>query len=239
MSAFKPTDEQLFDYFIREADPEMARKIKAYLEGHPLEASKLGEYAEIQTSFQNLPLTSPSEVVLARVREQARVHLKKSLWQQIGDYVFARQNLSYALMICLVAALSIVVAQLRSEGPIQIAANTRSAKNKLSDEERLATQIKDDTIKAGGSALDLAITGDDTVTVLDNQYALGKEQFTKGLYQDAVQSFQKIIAADPLFAKRIELYTYWIQSLDKLGQTEKAKTVRAALEKVLKEEPVK
>lgn len=236
MSAFKPTDEQLFDYFIRAADPEMSRKVKAYLEGHPLAARKLGEYAEIQTSFQNFPLTSPCEGILGKVRAQARVHLKKSLWQQIGDYVFARQNLSYALMICLVAALSIVVAQLRSEGPIQIAANTRSAKNMLSDEERLATTRQDDTTKVGGSALDLAITGDDTVTVLDNRYALGKEQFSKGLYQDAAVSFEKVLAADPLFAKRIELYSYWIQSLDKLGQTEKAKTVRAALEQILKEE---
>jgi hypothetical protein len=115
----------------------------------------------------------------------------------------------------------------------------KSAKTQFVDEEHLASKIQDDTFKAGGKDIDLSLNGDSTVTVLDNQYALGKDQFAKGLYQDAATSFEKIIAANPLFTKRIELYSYWIQSLDKLGSTEKAKAVRAALDKVLKEEPVK
>lgn len=242
MSTFKPTEDQVFAYYLRETDPVLSRQIRDYLAAHPDEAERLDEYHRVVSSFRSFELESPSDDVLARVSAQARVHLKKSLWQSVSEVLFARQRVAYGLAAVLVLAIGFSIHDMNQGVQPQFAAVTKTANNSGSgtspDGTVMATHKAGDTNAGTGSLTGSLPTGGLTAEELREvnlKYAQAKDLMTKGLFVEASQIFEQVIKKHPRFDLRIELYSNWIQCLDKMGQVDNAKLRRQELAKILQE----
>lgn len=243
MSTFKPTDEQLFDFFLRETDPVETQQIREYLKSHPEDAEILDEYHRVSSSFRSFPLESPAEDVLEQVRHQARVHLKKSFWHTITEFLQVRPQLAYGSAMVLVLALGISLYQLRDGTQTQFAALTKSASNSIAngqDPQALAShKNQDNSGQAGTGILPLDVSKvvltPEEIESLNLKYAQAKDLMAKSLFIEAATIFENIVTTYPDFAQRVELYSSWIECLDKTGQKESAKLRRTELAKILRE----
>lgn len=242
MNAFKPTDEQLFDFYLRESDPVLSQQIREYLKAHPDDAETLDEYHRVATSFHAFPLESPSADILEKVRLQAREHLKKSFWHSLAAALFGQQRLAYGVAAVLVLAIGVYINDMRQGAQQQFAAVTKSASTTLpssQDPQALASHKNQDATQVSTGALPSYIpSGEITAEQLKDinlKYAQAKDLMTRKLYNEAATLLEQIIVQHPRFEQRIELYSNWIQCLDLTGQTDAAKLRRQELAKILQE----
>lgn len=114
----------------------------------------------------------------------------------------------------------------------QMAALTRSADGITSIS---ATSLSAPTEHKGAVAMPLA----DAVSETLADYSAATEVYRQGNYLAASDAFSKIMAAEPAFPKRRELYTLWVESLKKLGKFDLAEKKQAVLEEIIRSEGTK
>jgi anti-sigma factor RsiW len=222
-----PTDEQIFDYFLGKTPPDVSRHISAYLASNPSKARELKEWADLEIAFEEFPLKTPSELVLNRVRDRAREvgRPQANTWltRIKAAFTFREMALSFGL-VAAVALLVVIRADLQTNS--QNLAMTDSNNGS----QLLAMNADNSTVNLSNSATNKAAE----TTLLDYKKSL--ELFQSGDFTKASDGFSQIMVQSPNFEKRKELYTYWVETLKKLGQFELAEKKQLILEQIAVEE---
>lgn len=217
-----PTEEQIFDYFLGKASPDMSRQVSAYLKANPGKARELKEWADLEASFKEFPLQTPSELVLNKVRDRAREFGRPQVdtWPARVKAAFTFREM--ALSFGLVAALALtVVMRMDFQTDSQNVAVTASDNGS----QLLAMHANN-----GATNPINAINKATEIALLDYKKALDFLQ--DGDFAKASDGFSQIMAQNPNFEKRKELYTYWVEILKKLNQFELAEKKQLLLEQM-------
>jgi len=229
MENFKPTEEQLFDYHLGMADPELTRQIDTYMQSHPEAKAQLQEFSQIEAGFQDFPLSEPSDQVLQRVRDRAYSEVQPGFFNFLKHTVVPRR-LAWAMMIFVVVGLSFALNELRKTDPYSPGlASTPVAISTNGD------ALENGAANFSGTLTEMALQP----VQIDKENAKIFQDFTKALsfyhqsrFKEANDLFQEIVATNPRFDKRVELYTFWIKTLDKMGDSQLANQKRLELQKI-------
>jgi len=226
----KPTDDQLFDYHLGLCEPAERLVLEAYLKTDPEAQAKLADYATLEKRVATLPLPGPPEHVLAAVMKNAANTLKPPLWSSAGFAAFFRQRsvLVSTLSILIVGGLYIQTRNLPS-GALSNSLLT-GQHTPFSDAGLNATfqntPADTDLAKSVNEHL-----GDGAVAEsLDQRYGRAVDMLTTGKPGEAAKLFSSIDAQAPQFAKKRELYTYWVDALERDGQKDLAAQKRQILQ---------
>lgn len=233
MENFEPTEEELFNYHLKVMEPKLGRQIQIYLASHPEVAEKLQSYQKIEASFKSYPFDQPSDPVLERVRAMARqqVSSPKNIFGFLKSGLYLRP-LSWALVIVLVVGLGFTLNELRDGffvGTQEVATDVT-----LTDTAKTATVHSGDASEEvqtqnALNRVDDAVSGlqvSDENQKLFRDYETAIELFKNNHFKEASDMFSHIMTSKPAFEKRLELYTYWIHSLEQLGAVELANEKR-------------
>jgi tetratricopeptide (TPR) repeat protein len=205
------------------------------------------EFSQIEEAFTAYPLQEPSAVVLARVRANAEKQLEKGLLASIKDFLggfaLARQT-AWVLTIFVVVGLSYALNSLREISPhtpglsrTEIAQDTSATPNQLQATvpgdlpEDATLQSQKNIVEKVTASVPVPI---DVASLVDYNKAL--ELYNQGQFKSAADAFDKLMATTPRFEKRQELYSYWIQALQRLGDNEQAIKRQQELQKIIAEE---
>lgn len=230
-----PTEEQIFDYFLGKTTPEMSRHISAYLKANPDKARELKEWADLETAFKDFPLKAPNELILNRVRNGAREagRPQTNTWLVRIKAAFTLRELALSFALVAVVALSVLMR-------IDLPANPQSVATTVSDNDsqQLLAMRADNGAKANAVSPEDNVADKASESAL-NAYKKALELFQAGDFAKASDGFSQIMAQNPGFEKRKELYTYWVETLKKLGQFELAEKKQLVLEQISAEETTK
>lgn len=226
----KITDDQLFDYHLGLSEPAERLLIEAHLKTDAAAAAKLDSYAALEKRVATLPLPGPPEAVLAAVMKNAAGALKAPLWSLAGFTAFFRQRAVFvsALSILIVGGLYIQTRSLPSNplaNPVLPGQQTPFSDAGLNA-----------TFQNAPAGTDIAKSvndhlGDGAVAEsLDQRYGRAVELLNSGKPADAAKLFSSIDTQAPQFAKKRELYTYWIDALERDGQKDLAEQKRQILQ---------
>lgn len=202
------------------------------------------EFSQIEEAFKYYPLQEPSDAVLARVRSHAEKQLEKGFLASLQDFfagfALARQT-AWVLTIFVVVGLSYALNSLREISPhtpglsrTQVAQDAVVTPNQL--QATVPGDVSEDvTLQSQKNIVEKVAT---SVSVEND--ATGFQTYTKALtlynqgqFKSAAEAFDKLMGAKPQFEKREELYTYWIQALQRLGDNEQATKRQQELQKIL------
>ncbi len=242
---FKPTNDQLFDYHLKITDPVLTRQIEDYFTSHPEEKNLLTDFEQIEEKFKDFPLQQPKPHTIEKVRRMAakQVHpgfisklLKKSF---LGIPV--PRSLAWGTMIFVIVGLSFALKELRkSEIPFShpTAKEIVQTGNGLDSSTATATRVVSDNIET--SSLDTPLTEQSTknteATRIFKNYMEAINLYHQNKYKEASHIFENILALNPRFKKRVELYTYWIQALEKMDKIDLANSKKKELERIQQDE---
>lgn len=231
MTNFIPNDEQLFDYFLRQTDPALTRQIEAYLKDHPLDAARLNDFSVLESGFAKLPQAEPSEAVLRAVLANAEKQIRKPVFSFENFFVFFRQRtaMSFALVAMIAVGLYLQVRGM----PVN-SGNSVSGSVPFGDSSLTATFQNGPTTDGDlAKAVDDKLSSGDVVTQdieLRQKYQRAVSLYQSGEYKNAADLFGAVIATKPDFDQKRELYTYWVDALEKDGQSVLAVEKRKILE---------
>ena len=226
----KPTNDELFDYHLGLCQPAQRLLIEAYLKTDLAAQAQLASYAMLEKRVATLPIPGPPEHVLTAVMKNAASALKPPLWSSAGFATFFRQRAVFvsALSILIVGGLYIQTRNLPSN----------SLSNSLLSGQ--PTPFSDAGLNAtfqntpAGTDLAKSVDeqlGDGIVTEsVEQRYSRAVDMLTTGKPSDAVKLFSSIDAQAPQFTKKRELYTYWIEALERDGQKDLAEQKRQILQ---------
>lgn len=226
----KPTDDQLFDYHLGLCEPAERLVLEVYLKTDAEAQAKLAGYAALEKRVATLPLPGPPEQVLAAVMKNAAGALKAPLWSVAGFTAFFRQRAVFvsALSILIVSGLYIQTRNLPSgsvSSPLLTGKHTPFSDAGLNATFQ-NTPAGTDLAKSVNEHL-----GDGAVAEsLDQRYGRAVDMLNTGKPNDAAKLFSSIDAQAPQFAKKRELYTYWIDALERDGQKDLAEQKRQILQ---------
>lgn len=204
------------------------------------------EFSQIEDAFKHYPLQEPSDAVLTRVRANAEKQLEKgflaSLQDFFGGFAFARQT-AWVLTIFVVIGLSYALNSLREISPhtpglsrTEVAQKIATAPNQL--QATVPGDLSEDvTLQSQKNIVEKVAT---TISAENDStgflaYAKALDLFNQGQFKPASDAFDNLIVAKPQFEKREELYTYWIQALQRLGDNEQAIKRQQELNQILTE----
>jgi hypothetical protein len=216
----KPTDEQIFDYFLDELDPQSAREVDEYLAANPEEQLRLKEFAQVAQNFQSYPIVQPSEAVVARVLETGHKYAgeKESVLTWLSN-VFTVRKMGWIATVFVIVGLSYALNGLRDINTNDPALGNAT----LNGSQTTAIEAKE-----GDSVESFQITKalNDLRTMnaheVSTVYGKAKTLFGQGQYKDAHLLFSQIMAVRPGFEQSKDLYTHWVKALTELGYTELA-----------------
>ncbi len=226
MENFKPTDEQLIDFYCGDLDDDILQsKIESHLKAHPEAALELQDWKNLESAFVKAQTFGPSNLALANVRQHALEAISKP--QSYFGFLFTPGNsrrLAMSFSILFLAGATFALTRLWI--PVQTGLTTDVTAN------------ADTTVQTSHLA---STTTTNTATVsATNDPALeswASEEFKIGIlayqqeqYDSANQKFSGIITRYANFSENKKLYTYWIESLKKLGQYDLAAEKKAALD---------
>lgn len=228
-----PNDEEIFEHFLGRAAPELSRRVSLYLKAHPQKERELREWALIETSFGEFPLKSPDPLVLNRVRNMAREQAPRT--SPVGWLAGLKERFSsreWALVFTLVVA--VLLSHTMRQAPVdRTAGDTTPGIAANPDASRLASRTEPDT---DAVVLSGTMTAADEIIQALSEYDAAVDFYQAGNFQEANRGFAKIVSQRPNFEKRRELYTYWVESLKKLGKYALAEKKQKTLEDVIAEE---
>lgn len=225
MENFKPTDEQLIDFYCGDLDDDILQsKIESYLKTHPEAANELQDWKNLETAFVKAQTFGPSTLALANVRQ----HALDAIAQPKSYFGFLTapgngKRLAMSFSILFLAGATFALTRLWI--PIQTGLPTE------------ATAQSDTTVQTSHLA---STTTTDTTTVAPATdpalEAWASEEFKTAIlsyqqeqYDVANQKFDSIITRYANFSENKKLYTYCIESLQKIGQYALAAAKKAAL----------
>ncbi|MBF0105846.1 MAG: hypothetical protein HQM16_11025 [Deltaproteobacteria bacterium] len=229
---FKPTHEQLFDYYLGVAGHQLSCNIEDYFKVHPEQRAILDEFAQIEKGFKNFPITEPSDKVLQRVKNIAKQEIRPGLVDSIRALLRMtlpmRRSLAWLTMIFIVVGMSLALNELRKTDVYsapqltpKTAAKTNNTNNTSSVNQKAASLSTTQDLSNQNPA---AVTTDLPDPLSDFSRAVGLFQQQK--HKEAASLFANIMAEKPQFSKRVELYQYWIRALDEMGDQQQS-AVRA------------
>lgn len=204
------------------------------------------EFSQIEEAFKGYPLQEPSEAVLARVRVNAEKQLQKTLAQSVRDFfagfALARQA-AWVMTIFVVVGLSYALNSLREISPHTPGlSHTPVAQEAAVTPNQLQATVPGDVPNETELELQKNIVEKVATSVSAENDAMGLKAYTQALalynqgqFKSAADAFDKLMGAKPRFDKREELYTYWIQALQRLGDNEQAIKRQQELQKILAE----
>ena len=226
METFKPTEEQLTDFFCGDLDDDILQsKIETYLKTHPELAQEMQDWKTLESVYLKAQVFGPSQLALENVRQNALDAIATP--PSFFGSLFAPNNAKRLVMsfsILFLAGVSFALTRLWI--PIQTGQQVDFAKN------------ADTTLQT--SHLASTTTTDSTTVVATTDATLeawANEEFKAAIlayqqeqYDTANQKFAGIITRYANFSENKKLYTYWIESLKKLGQYDLAAEKKAALD---------
>lgn len=214
MTSFKPTEDELFDYHLGLTDRTLTHQIEDYLTTHPQDLVTITEYKILEETFKKkYPLSSPSDLTLNRVQQMARKQLRRRFFDFL-KIVPVRQQLAWVAVICLVVGLSFILRDIRNPAVHKGSNDTSAA---------LQSVVAKDKDEASEPALNSSF--DDYIHALSFMH--------QNRLPEACNLFSSIISKNPAFEKRSELYSFWIDSLNKMGDAEQAQVREEELKKIL------
>ncbi len=169
--------------------------------------------AQIEAQFKKLKLDEPSPAVLARVIENARRELKPNFFASLSA-LFARRELSWAAMIVLVLGLSVWL-KMAGDKPVHNVGFSQSTATVL-DTENTAIELSASVTTAKPADTQAPVLNQDSSSA---DYDLAVSLFNQAKFKEAADLFAAVINDNPKFEKRVELYGFWIESLEKIGDT--------------------
>lgn len=226
---FTPSKEQLFDFHLGITDPALSRQIDAYLAQNPEAKKVLSEFSHIETAFTELPLQHPQDHVLEQVRKQAAKQLKPRFFERLLLIPRTRAA-AWVVMVFVVIGLSYGLHELRSSNPYYNAPSVAKI-----------PPIKFNPAESNGTASLAAVPGKKIIDPLTTDspeaaelkaYMKAKLLYNQKNYVEASKLFNHIMITNPEFDKRVELYTYWIDSLEQLGEHGLATLKKEELHKI-------
>jgi len=244
-STFKPTEEQLFEFYLEKLDSRTTQLIQDYLNENPHEEQRLKEYDLFINKYESMPLTEPSNEVLQRVRENAQKHAKQGFLSKLFNFnvLVYRRQLGWALMVFVVVGLSYALKEVRKTDPVGLVNETKVA---ATDNQKLLVGESSSGQSNGGNetasftggltreateAMTIGAAGSESL----QNYIKGLSLFHKSEFKSATDIFAAVIAENPKFEKRVQLYTFWIKALEKMGDSESVDEKREELKKIEEE----
>lgn len=225
MENFKPTDEQLIDFYCGDLDDDILQsKIESHLKAHPEAALELQDWKNLETAFAKVQTFGPSTLALANVRQHAldAIAQPKSYFGFFTASNTRRLAMSFSILFLAGATFALT----RLWIPIQtdLSTNVTAQSDNTLQTSHLASTTTTDTTTVV-SATDTALetwAGEEFKTAI---LAYQQEQ-----YDAANQKFAGIITRYANFSENKKLYAYWIESLKKLGQYDLAAEKKAQLD---------
>lgn len=214
MENFKPTDEDLFDYHIGAADYQLNSKVEAYLNAHPEVRLRLKDFDDLESQFKNFPITEPSDIVLKRVQTMAREELKPGLFASLQSFSL-RRSLAWVTMFALVIGLNVILREFRETVPYSHTVNHAKLKTDKNTKDTVQATRTAKAVEVTQTELQLKSEVGDAMVLYTQALGL----FHAGDHAKAAELFEKVITTHPDFSKRQDLYRFWIQSLENLGDT--------------------
>lgn len=228
-----PNDEEIFEHFLGRAAPELSRRVLLYLKANPQKERELREWALIESRFGEFPLKSPDALVLNRVRNMAREQMGRTAdspgW--LANLKARFSSREWALVFTLVVA--VFVSHAMRQAPSERNAVESIAVNANSDGSRMASRTEP---AANAVVLSGTMTAADEIIQALTDYDAAVDLYQAGSFREANRGFAEIVSKRPYFEKRRELYTYWVESLKKLGKYALAEKKQKILEDVIAEE---
>jgi hypothetical protein len=161
-----------------------------------------------------------------------QVSARKNIFGFLKSGFYFRQ-LSWALMIVLVVGLGYTLNEMRDDSFL----NTHEVAQdiKLVDTDKTATVQAGEVLPDNGlNRVDQAVSGlqvADGHQKLFNDYETALALFRNSHFKEASDMFSSIMIRKPVFEKRAELYSYWIQALEELGAIELANEKREEMKR--------
>lgn len=188
------------------------------------------DFAQIENQFKSLKLTEPSDELVMRVIDNAKRELKPSFFATLST-LFVRREYALALTVVLVVGLSFMLNQSRHDVKRSSGFSQSPGVSHKSD---ASTSVETAATFSGAATqnnIEVIEANQDQVEVLKN-YATAVSLYQQQKFKEASDSFASLIDANPNFEKRVELYTYWIDALTKIGDTNLASQKQQELEKI-------
>lgn len=203
-----PTDDEILDYHEGTLEPERAREITEFLTAHPERAIELKAWSEIENAFRGFSIKAPSAAVLQRVRNLAHVGVdgRTNILSWL-TWAFTNRKLALVSSFFVIIGIGVATKHFVNENAefnptaIKASVNTTDSATVVPQNENTSP--------------DLALWAS-----AEFDHALGL--FRKGDYVACQEILANIATKAPNFDKRRELYSYWIESLKKMGQFEMA-----------------
>lgn len=225
-----PTEEEIFESFLGRATPELSRRVNAYLKANPQKERELREWASIESAFQKFPLEQPNELILNRVRIMARNQANPSAatsWWQSVKAKFSVREIALVFSLLVAVGISQTVRQARLAGPERSKTTAKSEQN--SDTKILATASD---LAVQPTAMPHTPPTAEQITQELQDFDAAVTAYQSGAYENANQAFARIASENPNFEKRKDLYTYWVETLKKLGKYGLAEKKQKVLEEI-------
>lgn len=201
------------------------------------EDKDLKEFSLIEEKFKDMPLEEPGGNVLMRVRDEAeRLASRRPWWERIITVTTWAQRpaFSLALVLAVVVGLSYAVRQWRQTlpvGPNGDSGVASSSSNKGGNGEDFVASYTKSPLRESSPSLEFSAPESETF----KDYIEGLRLFHEGKFKPATRLFEKVMASEPKFGKREQLYTYWVEALEKLGDVEAAGLKRQELKQIQQE----
>lgn len=234
MNQFIPTDEQLFDYFLKQIDPSLIKSVAAYLDEHPELAKKYEEFAQIQITFENIVLHSPADEVLQKVLAQAGQELQPNKKNTLAHWLFWRRSLTYGAVLGATLFLTFHLINPGEETLLPTyEANLTTLKPSANAAIKKVTSEDQYTVKA--DVLNELKAKRANKEMAQSLYQKALELFEQKEFSKAEKMFAELLEIAPDFDKKVQLYSYWIKTLNQLGKNEDAEEKQHILESLQKD----
>lgn len=229
MNSTIPSEEQIFDYFMGNLTPDVARDVSAYLAKNPELAREGADFVAIANRYAAIPTATPSSTVLNRVQENARRYAHPKTTSVILENIkalFIGRRLVVALSILAVLGLNYAMSHVQNTSfgdPNVTTVASPQDQNNPNLTDLSATRSGTDTVSTPpGEQNDEA----------SQKFNKGRAAFEAGQYNETQEIFSDLMAEYPSFEKRQEVYTYWIEALKKVGRYDLAEKKQKILEEI-------
>lgn len=226
MNNFKPTDEQLFDYFSDDLNDDVLKaNIANYITRHPEIAEEFNDWKNLENQYSQTLQFEPSQATLEKVKLNAEKLLSSqpSFWQTLNT-AFPIKRFSLAFGILGVGLLSLFVTRLyfpqKMQSGLAIQNPTTLQTNHLASTANTQTQTVVSAIDPVREAW------------AQGEFKIATSLFENGEYARANEKFTEIIARYEEFSERKKLYLYWIKTLEELGQYDVAAQKKIIADKI-------
>lgn len=216
-----PTEDEILDYHEGTLEPERAREVTEFLTAHPERALELKNWTEIEHAFQGFAAKSPSAAVLQRVRHVAHTEVsgKTNILSWLSR-TFSQRKLALAGSFFVIVGIGVATKRFVTENA-DFNPSTIKASVVTANQDSAVMPIPQN----GNTSPELLLWAD---AEFDRALSL----FSEGSYDSCQEILADIAAKVPDFNRRKELYSFWIESLKKMGQFEMAEQKQMDFEKI-------